>query len=101
MTKRYKTKEHKKIAAERIVILLKEAKEAFPKKIANRYVQLARELGMKYNLPLTSAQKKQFCSKCHHYLVPSRNLRIRIRNHKMIYTCLECKHYMRFPYCKK
>ena len=93
----------KEIARERIKILFKQAKEVFKKdkSLANRYVKLARELAMKYKVRLPSELKRQFCKHCYSYLVPSVNVRVRTREGKVIYYCLECKKYMRFPYIKE
>jgi ribonuclease P protein subunit RPR2 len=98
-----KPESHKKIALERIKILFEQAKKAFKKdkSLANRYVKLARELSMKFKVPIPSSLKKQFCKHCHSYLMPSVNARIRTRNGRIIYYCLECKKYMRFPYLKE
>src|SRR3989344_2533937 len=104
-----KRKHHKKpssylsIARERIDILFKEASLMFNKdpKLSNRYVQLARKIAMKYKVKIPSKLKKRFCRHCHAYLVPSKNCRVRLTKHKLVYYCLNCKKYMRFPYKKE
>jgi len=98
-----KPEKQKAIAKERIKILFKQAKDIFKKdkKLANRYIKLARELAMKYKIRIPPNLKRQFCKHCYKYLMPSINARIRTRDNKIVYYCLECKKYMRFPYSKK
>lgn len=95
-----KKAEHKKIAKERIEVLFEQAGKVFKrnKSLANRYVKLARELSMKYKVPIPAKLKRRFCKNCYSYLVPSVNARVRTREGKVVYYCLECKHYMRIPY---
>jgi ribonuclease P protein subunit RPR2 len=89
-----------KIAKERINELFKQAEEAFDKdeKLADRYVELARKISMKYKVRIPSALKKRFCKHCYCYLVPGKNCRVRTHEGKVVYYCLKCKKYMRFPY---
>lgn len=105
MKQRYskKSKEFKEIAKERIEVLFEEAKMAFNSdpKLSNRYVKLARELAMKAKVKIPSLLKKRFCKHCYSYLVPSKNVRIRLQKAKLVYYCLNCKKYMRFPYTKE
>ncbi len=98
-----KPRKQKELVLERIKILFKEAKTAFKKdpKLSNRYVKLARELAMKYKVRMPRELKRRFCKHCYSYLVPSINVRIRTRNGKVVYYCLNCKKYMRFPYLKE
>tara|TARA_Y100000310_G_scaffold325408_1_gene388834 strand:- start:2336 stop:2677 length:342 start_codon:yes stop_codon:yes gene_type:complete len=101
----YKPKPFKqrKLALERITALFKEAASAFKedKKLANRYVSLARKIAMKYKVRIPSELRKRFCKHCHTYLKPNINLRIRTNKGKVVYYCLECKKFMRFPYKTK
>lgn len=100
---RKKPSSHLKIAKERIDTLFKEAALMFKKdpKLSNRYVQLARKISMKYKVKIPPNLKKRFCKHCYAYLVPSKNCRVRLTKHKLVYYCLNCKKYMRFPYKKK
>lgn len=104
MKRKYKAKSENKreIVRERIEILFEQAKEKFPKNpnLSNRYVKLARELAMKVKISIPPELKRKFCKHCYKYLVPSKNLRVRTRNKKVIYYCLECKKYTRIPYKK-
>jgi len=79
------------------------AKLAFKKepKKANDYVRKARNLAMKYKLRLPRALKRRFCKHCYSYLVPSKNCRVRLQKRRVVYYCLSCKKYMRFPYVRE
>lgn len=83
----------RKIALERIHTLFKEAKTN-PEK-ANRYVELARKIGMKVNLPIPREYKRKYCKNCNNYF-KSGNYRVRTRNKMVVYYCLNCKKYMKF-----
>ena len=88
----------KKKAQSEISNYFKLAKISFlDKKKANMYVHKARRLAMKYNIRLNSNVKKRFCKHCYSYLFLGENCRVRTRDGKLIYYCMECKKYMRFP----
>jgi ribonuclease P protein subunit RPR2 len=105
MKRKYSKKplKQKQIALERIQILFEQAGKRFKKDpfLSNRYVSLARKIAMKYKVKIPSELKKQFCKHCYKYLVPSVNCRVRLQKGKVVYYCLNCKKYMRFPYRKK
>ncbi len=65
--------------------------------LANRYVFLARKIAMKFKISLSSEQKRCFCKHCYKFLLPGKNLRVRIHEHRIIYYCLECKKFWRKP----
>lgn len=65
--------------------------------LANRYVTLARKIAMKFKLRLTPEQKRLFCPHCYRFLSPTRNLRVRVHESRIIYYCLDCKKYWRKP----
>ncbi len=100
MKYKYKSKqmETKKIALERIKILFEQAKNTFKedKTLSNKYVKMARELAMKYKIRIPRELKRRYCKHCYKYLMPAVNCRIRTREGKVIYYCLECKKYMKF-----
>lgn len=98
-----KSEKTKKIVRERIRELFDQARNVFKedKKLADRYVRLARELAMKYKASMPSDLKRQFCKHCHAFLFPPVNARVRTREGHVIYLCKECKHFMRFPYIKE
>ncbi len=88
----------KKIALERVKILLKEAEETFNenKELANSYIKKARKIAMKVNLKIHSSLKRKFCKHCYSFFVPGKNLRVRTRNKMVVYYCLDCKKFTRF-----
>ncbi len=100
-----KPKWQKDIAKERIKILFDLAEKEFKEhpERSHRYVELARKIGMRYNVRIPRELKRKFCKKCHHYLVPGVNLRVRTRvsQQAVIMKCLDCGHVMRYPYRKE
>ena len=90
---------YKLIAKERINILFEQADEVFKKdkRLANRYVDLARKIAMKARISIPKELKRRYCKHCYSYLKPGVNSRIRTRDKKIIYYCMNCKKYMRFP----
>jgi ribonuclease P protein subunit RPR2 len=103
MKRRYKTKPavFTKIALTRIKKLFEEAAKAKEQRLANRYVELARRIGMRYKTRIPSELKRRYCKHCYSYLVPSKNCRVRLAGKKVVYCCFNCKKFMRFPYSKK
>lgn len=85
------------IALERIKILFGRAELEFEPhpELSHRYVEIARKISMKVNVPIPREFKRRFCKRCKHYLVPGRNCRVRVSN-RVKYTCLDCGHVMRF-----
>jgi ribonuclease P protein subunit RPR2 len=104
MNKKFKKREEKTSHYAREVIdhLFKEAEKVFPvnKARANRYVAMARKTAMKYRIRILASFQRQFCKHCHSYLYPGKNLRVRTQKGHVVYYCLECKKFMRFPYKK-
>ena len=98
-----KSKKAKEAAMERVRILFQEAEGMVygDSALANRYVELARKIAMKNKVKHTSELKRKVCKKCHSYLLPSLNCRVRVHDRRVIYTCLICNHSMRFPYIKE
>jgi ribonuclease P protein subunit RPR2 len=88
--------ENKKIARERVNELFKQAEKAKEKVFANRYVELARKIAMRYKIRIPTELKRRVCKHCYSYLRPGKNVRIRTKEGKVVYYCLECKKYMRF-----
>jgi ribonuclease P protein subunit RPR2 len=88
-----------KIAKKRIEFLFEGAKNSFKKdsKLSDKYIRLARKIAMKYKTKLSSELKKRFCRNCGKYMVQGVNCRVRIHKHRIIYYCLNCKHYARHP----
>jgi ribonuclease P protein subunit RPR2 len=91
-----------RIGRERIERLFSMAEKEFhahPER-SHRHVQLARKIAMRYNIRLPPQLKSRYCRKCHKYLKPGINSRVRAspKQRAVITTCLECGHVMRRPY---
>lgn len=101
--KKIQKKEQENIAVERIKQLFELADNVFSKnkKLANRYVQLARKISMKVNVRIPRMYKRKYCKYCYTYLRPSVNCRVRVDHNMVSYYCYECKKFMRFPYSKE
>ena len=87
------------IAKEHIDSLFKQAAAVAGKdlKKADRYVSLARKIAMKFKIHLPSSQKRLFCRHCYSFLLPGKNLRVRVHEHRVIYLCGVCKKFWRRP----
>ncbi len=91
----------RRIALERMDVLLHLAeKEALARHEvrARRYVDLARRIGMRYNVRVPPEFRRRFCKKCLAYLVPSLNARVRVGSGRLTVTCLTCGSIQRLPY---
>ena len=71
------------------------------KNLANNYVRKARNIAKSHQLRFPRGLKRRFCKHCYSFLVPGKNLRVRTQEGHVVYYCLECKKFMRFPYIKK
>ena len=89
---------YKEIAGQRISQLVNEAEDNYSKhpERSHRYAELAHKLKLKYKVKLTPEIKRRLCKKCHKFMVPGKNCRIRIHNSRLIYTCGECGNIRRF-----
>ena len=98
-----KKESDKKEALEKIKTLFSEAKIQFNENpsLANRYVELAREISMKFKVKIPRELKRKFCKHCYHYIVPNKNCRIRIHKSRVVYSCFDCKKFMRFVLKKR
>nr|2K3R_A Chain A, Ribonuclease P protein component 4 [Pyrococcus furiosus]2KI7_B Chain B, Ribonuclease P protein component 4 [Pyrococcus furiosus DSM 3638] len=106
MAKYNEKKEKKRIAKERIDILFSLAERVFPysPELAKRYVELALLVQQKAKVKIPRKWKRRYCKKCHAFLVPGINARVRLRQKRMphiVVKCLECGHIMRYPYIKE
>jgi ribonuclease P protein subunit RPR2 len=92
-----------RIAEERINILFQHAEEELthnPER-SHRYVQMARNIGQKYNIKNQPAMKSRICKSCHRFLQPGVNSQIRLSNSSIHIRCLECGEIRRIPYIKE
>ncbi len=90
------------IAKERIEKLFRLASDCYGEDpdLANRYVELARKIGMKCQVRIPKRFKMFFCKECNSFLVSGVNSRIRTRRDgkgKVIITCLKCGTIKRYP----
>ncbi|RLG13799.1 MAG: ribonuclease P [Candidatus Nanohalarchaeota archaeon] len=92
------------IATERIDILFEQAEAAFHSghSLSDRYVEIARKISMKYNVPISQKYKKRFCKHCKKYLVYGANARVRLdsKGKCILITCENCGKKMRYGYNK-
>jgi ribonuclease P protein subunit RPR2 len=96
-----RTKEMIELAKERIKRLFELAElEALADNFgrADRYVKLARKIGMRYNVRFPQKYKRRFCKHCLSYLRPGINSRVRLRGSKIVIFCEVCNKYTRIPY---
>lgn len=90
------------LARERIEILFENADEKASegrKDLADRYVELARKIGMKSQETIPKKFKYNYCRDCDSFLRPGINSRKRLNSEReqIIYTCLECGNIHRYP----
>jgi ribonuclease P protein subunit RPR2 len=65
---------------------------------SDRYVQLARRIGMRYRVRMPPELKHRICRHCHSYLVQGATARTRLQGTHISTTCLACGKQMRMPY---
>ncbi|CAB49484.1 ribonuclease P protein component 4 [Pyrococcus abyssi] len=102
----WEKREKKKVAIERIDTLFTLAEKVvkYSPDLARRYVELALEIQKKSKVKLPRKWKRRYCKRCHAFLVPGFNARVRLRTDRMphvVITCLECGHIMRYPYLRE
>ena len=95
-------KENKIIALERISILFKMARKIFDREpeLAQRYVNLARKIGMRYKVRIPVEFRMMMCKHCKTFLMPGKNCIFRIRPKRethLVATCLVCGKHLRIP----
>jgi ribonuclease P protein subunit RPR2 len=101
MAKRRHRGMERRIAGERMTTLFRLAEsEALQRHAgrARRYVELARRIGMRYNVRVPALFKRSFCKKCLAFLLPSVNARVRVGEGRVVITCNVCGAVQRFPY---
>jgi ribonuclease P protein subunit RPR2 len=64
---------------------------------ADRYVRLARKVGMRYNVRLLPEYRELYCRGCSTYWVDGRTVRTRLRSGRRVRTCLVCGRTRRVP----
>ncbi|HEC87542.1 MAG TPA: hypothetical protein ENI49_06760 [Thermoplasmatales archaeon] len=94
----------RKIARERIDILFHLAEDAAKKHRfdrADRYVEIARKIGMKYLVPIPKQYKYLFCKNCHRFMLPGVTCRVRTNRGKLVVSCTYCNAHRRIPLREK
>jgi len=99
-------REKKRIARERVETLFTMAERVFPysRELTNRYVEIALAVQQKAKIRLPRKWKRRYCKRCHSFLVPGVNARVRLRSRPyphVVVKCLECGHIMRYPYLRE
>ena len=79
-----------KISLERIYRLFELAEAEKDKKLAKRYVELARKIGTRNRVRIPQELKKKFCKKCGAFLKQGVNSKIRVTKSYLCITCEEC-----------
>jgi len=98
-----KKSQEKRVALERIETLFEMAENEAMKSNwtrANRYVDLARTIGMRYNVTPGPDLRRKFCRGCGTFLLPSTTARIRVGGGRVVCTCLKCGRITRYPYVR-
>jgi ribonuclease P protein subunit RPR2 len=92
-----------KIARERIMKLFEEAEKTAPKdiKLANRYVHLARKIGMRFNVRIPKHLKRRFCKYCYSYLLPGVTSKHSTKKGWINIKCLTCNKTILYPLKRK
>lgn len=79
------------IAADRIERLLQMAHdERHRPDRSKRYVELARKIGMRYQVSIPGRWRRRICRSCHVMLTPGRDARVRVRRGTLRVTCARC-----------
>ncbi len=99
-------REKRRIARERVNVLFTLAERVFPyePELANRYVEIALAVQQKARIRMPRKWKRRYCKKCHSFLVPGKNARVRLRSRPyphVVIRCLNCGHIMRYPYLRE
>lgn len=89
----------KEIAYERITYLFEVAGKEYAESPArsNRYVSLAKRIGMRYRVSLPSELKRKMCKDCGSFLSPGGNCRVRLKSGRLLITCMNCGRVQRYP----
>ena len=92
----------KRIAIQRVRRLFSLAREIVHEDpgLAQRYVDIARKVGMAARVRLPREVRLQVCRHCKSFILPGVNCRVRIKQRRephMVVTCLNCGKQMRMP----
>ena len=90
-----------RIANERIHVLFDLAdREALAgnRDLADRYILLARKIGMRYNIRIPRELNLRMCKYCYRHLAPGTTSHVRTRNGRLVITCDHCGRCRRIPF---
>lgn len=90
-----------RIARERIDDLFALAEEEATTQrtpLADRYIVLARRIGMRYNVRLLPEYSELYCRGCSTFWVEGRTVRTRLRSGHRVRSCLVCGRARRVPF---
>lgn len=63
---------------------------------SKRYVELARKIGMRYQVSIPARWRRRICRSCERLLTPGRDARVRLRRGTLRVTCARCGRTNRF-----
>jgi len=93
----------KRIARERIERLLSLASlelDRNPER-SSRYVHIARRISMRCKVRIPGRWRRMVCKRCETLLVPGKTSMVRLRESRIVVTCMSCGRVYRYPYGKK
>lgn len=85
---------------ERLFSLARKRVDEDREELADRYVELARAIGMRHNVSIPRQLRRNYCHSCYSYLLPGYNCRVRVNSGKenINYRCGECGEVNRFGF---
>lgn len=96
MLKSVKKERGRQQAQLQVESLFEKAQGASSIEAASEFVRKARKLAMKYRMRLPTQLRRAFCRHCYTFFVQGKNVRIRTSGGKVVYSCRNCKKFMRF-----
>ncbi len=94
----YRARDLARQRIERLFLLAEEEHILHPER-SDRYVALARKMGMRIRVRVPRRLKRRICKGCGCYLSSERT-RVRLRDGVVTVTCTVCGEQMRYPYRK-
>lgn len=83
-----------RIARERVAALFAlaeaEGRPGGDRPLGDRYVRLARRIGMRYTVRLAPEYRERYCRSCSSLWIEGRTVRTRLRSGRRVRTCLVC-----------
>ncbi|MCB9362607.1 hypothetical protein H6504_04170 [Candidatus Woesearchaeota archaeon] len=65
------------------------------------YVKMVKRLNTRFKIKVPADIKKRYCKHCGTMWTFEKNVRVRTQKGKLVYYCLECKHFTRMPFYKE